>query len=177
MILYREGLSFENAAFTSWWAFSSLRSSTHSSVQPFPCIVSSGHRCLYGHLPAPGPLQGTMASADSPSGCPVGVSPGKNALLPACGHVAVAYAAHVAGIPTLLEVGTAFTSTTEPYGFAVLCQLAPSRRPYYAVCRSRWSLPSCGWPVSAALRLCPSARRFPLAFLPPTGYPAEVGFK
>ena len=38
--------------------------------------------CLDGHLSAPGSLRGTTASADSPPGCPVGVSPGKNALLP-----------------------------------------------------------------------------------------------
>ena len=42
-----------------------------------------------------------------------GASPGKNALLPG--------------------TTAAFTSATEPYGFAVLCQLAASRRPCYAI--------------------------------------------
>ena len=50
--------------------------------------------CLYGHLSAPGSLLGTMTFADSPPGCPVGVSPGKNALLPG--------------------TTAAFTSATEP---------------------------------------------------------------
>ena len=31
------------------------------------------------------------------------------------------------------DATAAFTCATEPYGFAVLCQLAASRRPYYAV--------------------------------------------
>jgi hypothetical protein len=39
-------------------------------------------RCLrYGHLPSPGSLFGTMASADSPPSCLGGASPGKNALV------------------------------------------------------------------------------------------------
>ena len=59
------------------------------------------------------PHPGTMASADSPPSCPGGVSPGKNALLPG--------------------TAAAFTSATEPNGFAVLCQLTASRRPYYAI--------------------------------------------
>ena len=44
-----------------------------------------------------------MASADFPPGCPGRTSPGKNALLPG--------------------TTAAFTSTTEPMDYAVLCQL------------------------------------------------------
>ena len=68
---------------------------------------------LYGPLSAPGSLPGTMASADSLPGCPGRASPGKSALL--------------------LGTTAAFTSATGPYGFAVWCQLAASRRFYYAV--------------------------------------------
>ena len=68
-----------------------------------PDIESSG-LFVYTGVSAPGSLPGTTASADSPPGCPVGVSPGKSALLPG--------------------TTAAFTSTAEPSGFAVLCQLA-----------------------------------------------------
>ena len=64
---------------------------------------------LNGLFPAPGSLLGTMASADSLPGCPVRVSPGKNALLPG--------------------TTAAFTCAHGPSGFAVLCQLAGARRP------------------------------------------------
>ena len=81
-------------------------------VLPFgsalPDIESSG-LFVYTGVPAPGSLPGTMASADSPPGRPVGVSPGKSAMLPGA--------------------TAAFTSATEPDGFAVWCPLAPSRRP------------------------------------------------
>ena len=50
----------------------------------------------------------------------------------------------------------AFTSVAGPMGFAVLCQLAHH--------------------VGLLCDFCPSAHRFPLAFLPPLGYPHGVGF-
>ena len=73
-----------------------------------------------------------------PPGCPGGVSPGKDALLPG--------------------TTAAFTSATEPTDFAVWCLLVASQPAL--LCGS-----------------CPSARRFPLAFLPLLGYPCRVGFE
>jgi hypothetical protein len=70
------------------FAVECLRQFSPSWHQDFRCL------CLYGHISAPGLLSITTASADFPSGCPVGISPGKNALL----HSATA----------------AFTSVTEP---------------------------------------------------------------
>ena len=66
-------------------------------------------RCLYGPSPVPGSRLITMASADFPTLQNAGISPGKDALLP--------------------DTTALFTSTTEPVDFAVLCQLAPPRRP------------------------------------------------
>jgi len=71
-----------------------------------PGIESSG-------LWVSGSLLGTTASADSPSGCPNGASPGKNALLPGA--------------------TAAFTSASGPFDFAVWCQLVASRPAFYAV--------------------------------------------
>ena len=62
-----------------------------------------------GHFPAPGSWSTTMASADSCPALTGQVSPGKDAVLP--------------------RTTAAFTSETQPNGFAVLCQLAWSRRP------------------------------------------------
>ena len=56
------------------------------------------------------------------------------------------------------------------------CQFAPPCRPWYAVGRSLRSLPAFGRPVFASLRLCLSAQWFPLAILPPVGYPFGVCF-
>ena len=55
------------------------------------------------------PVLGTMASADFPGHFLPGISPDKSVLLPG--------------------TTAAFTSASEPLGFAVLCQLATSRRP------------------------------------------------
>ena len=55
------------------------------------------------------PMRGTMASADFPGHFLPGISPDKSVLLPG--------------------TTAAFTSASEPLGFAVLCQLATSRRP------------------------------------------------
>ncbi len=89
------------------------------------------------------------ASADSPPGCPVGVSPGKNALRPG--------------------TNAAFTSATEPSDFAVWCQLVASR--LALLCGS-------GVPRrSVCAKAGPSARRFPLAFLPPVRHRSGVGFE
>ena len=64
---------------------------------------------LHGRDCAPGLLNTTMASADFSRHFLREISPGKVAVLP--------------------RTAAAFTSTTEPVGFAVLCQLVPSYRP------------------------------------------------
>ena len=64
---------------------------------------------FHGHLSAPGSGSTTMASADSCPALTGQVSPGKDAVLP--------------------RTTAAFTSGTQPNGFAVWCQLAGSRRP------------------------------------------------
>lgn len=87
--------------------------------------------CLHGHLPAPGSLRGTTASADSPPGCPVGASPGKGALLPG--------------------TTAAFTSATGP-GASLCCASSPHRG------RPSMRFLFVGPPVSASL---PPAARLP----------------
>ena len=138
----------------------------HQSPSPFGChrrrcplrgrvltrqFGPSRHRvfrcsCLYGRLSAPGSLRGNTTSADFPSGCPVGVSPGKSALLPGA--------------------TAAFTSAREPFDFVVLCQLVAAPPAFYAI--------SVRLPVPGTADR--SARWFPLAFLPPVGCPPGVGF-
>jgi len=88
-----------------------------------PDIEASGLFVYAGCHQPPARCSGTMASADSPSGCPVGVSPGKSALLPGT------TAAFLAGG----ESASGGTSATGPSGFVVLCQLAASRPAFYAV--------------------------------------------
>ena len=83
--------------------------------------VSSFKRALIGPRLAIPP---TMASADFPGHFLPGISPGKNALLPG--------------------TAAAFTFRAEPYGFAVLCQLA-------RLCRPSMPFLSVGPPVSHSL--------------------------
>ena len=77
-----------------------------------PDIESSGDR-VAGIFPAPGSLRGSTTSADFPSGCPVGISPCKNALLP--------------------SATAAFTSAQESSDFVVLCQLVAAPPAFYAI--------------------------------------------
>ena len=90
-------------------------------------------RCLrlFGHFPAPGSLHGITASADSPPGCPVGVSPGKSALLPG--------------------TTAAFTSATGPVA-SLCCASSPHRG------RPCMQFLFVGPPVSSSL---PSPARLP----------------
>ena len=78
-----------------------------------PDIESSGFGVYAGDLSAPGSLLGGTTSADFPSGCPVGISPRKNALLP--------------------SATAAFTCPPEPCDFAVLCQLVEACPAFYAI--------------------------------------------
>ena len=90
--------------------------SSDRPTRPFGVIVGNrgpvvGRQPTGSALPAiwlPS-LRGTMASADFPGHFLPGISPDKSALLP--------------------RTTAAFTSVTEPTGFAVLCQLATPRRP------------------------------------------------
>ncbi len=134
------------------------------SLRSSPDLESYGLPVYAGVFQAPGSLRGTMASADPPSGCPVGISPGKSAL------VAAPYGCRCpAGQPVWLRSapGTtaAFTSATEPFDFAVWCRLAAS--PAALVCGS--------CPSARPVCRAGTGRRFPLSFLPPGGYPAGVG--
>lgn len=103
---------------------SSRRNGAYRSPRPYGChrfrypfrgrmpadqFSPSRHRVfrylrLHGRFLAPGSLRGTTTSADFPRHFLLGISPGKSALRPG--------------------TTAAFTSATEPMGFAVLCQLA-----------------------------------------------------
>ena len=76
-----------------------------------------------GPFPGPGSRSTTMASADSCPALTGQVSPGKDTVLP--------------------RTTATFTCGTQPNGFAVLCQLARSRRP-------------CMWFLFIGLRILPS---------------------
>jgi hypothetical protein len=68
---------------------------------------------VYAGISAPGLLSTNTASADFPPGCPVGISPRKNVLLP--------------------SATAAFTSAREPFDFVALCQLVAPPSAFYAI--------------------------------------------
>ena len=109
MLPIGSALAGELAHRVSSLPISDPRSDASRPVQPFLILKSSGFFVDTSLLRLPACWITTMASADFPRHFLRGISPGKNAVLP--------------------RTAAAFTSTTEPVGFAVLCQLAPSCRP------------------------------------------------
>ena len=108
----------------SSWPTAAQWSGASRPVQPFTRIETSGIFVSTGVSTPPARFGATMASADFPGHFLPGISPDKSVLLPG--------------------TTAAFTSAAEPMGFAVLCQLAPPRRPSMRFL-------SVGPPVSASL--------------------------
>ena len=108
----------------SSWPTAAQWSGASRPVQPFTPIETSGIFVSTGVSTPPARFGATMASADFPGHFLPGISPDKSVLLPG--------------------TTAAFTSAAEPMGFAVLCQLAPPRRPSMRFL-------SVGPPVSASL--------------------------